>query len=355
MCRLVEKQPEKKFRHLQRAAGQRKLGTGGVRQLLLQESFDDDERVEMATALVWHQNEQQRTRWSERESHKGERCTDRSEPWEIGAALRRLEKLLPSESELPAGLQEDLAVVSNSSALLGSQLGPRIDGHRCVARFNEFRRAGSMHSQDVGSTTTIHVCSELVSREYLSAGPSDDSFRALDTTPLTLWLPPLSWGHASFYSRYARLLLDAETDGLDLTLQARRRIVLLRYMTDVAHSKYLASAKRGTTGFRFVMFTLGLQQPPTLFGFEDDPRNLNDPHGGHYFNPRHEQVPTYDFKWERLQLQNFATQKRVRLISCRQGTFEAVVESQPHVSSGGNVGEDEEEEEEEGALGDLFS
>ena len=30
----------------------------------------------------------------------------------------------------------DMAIVSNSSALMGSRLGPRIDRHACVVRFN---------------------------------------------------------------------------------------------------------------------------------------------------------------------------------------------------------------------------
>ena len=51
----------------------------------------------------------------------------------VGSAKKR-----ESEEEHRRTMQggADMAIVSNSSALLGSRLGPRIDRHACVVRFN---------------------------------------------------------------------------------------------------------------------------------------------------------------------------------------------------------------------------
>jgi hypothetical protein len=54
------------------------------------------------------------------------------DPSDVGAVMRAFAAALPAHDELPPGLCDDVAVVSNSSALLGRNLGETIDAHGCV-------------------------------------------------------------------------------------------------------------------------------------------------------------------------------------------------------------------------------
>ena len=161
------------------------------------------------------------------------------DPSNVGEVMRAFARELPTHDDLPPGLCDELAVVSNSSALLGRNLGEEIDGRGCVVRFNEYVRGAGLgdYERHVGTRTTCHVISEQVLAE---GGLSDEAMMgALRSTPMTLWMPPMAWGNSTYYSRYMRMLLGcAATDGLELTRGERRRVVLLRPSVSFAMWKY---------------------------------------------------------------------------------------------------------------------
>ena len=220
------------------------------------------------------------------------------------------------------------------------------------------------YKKHVGSRTTCHVVSEQVVAED---GLSNESMliRALKSTPMMLWMPPLAWGNYTYYSRYVGMLLGCtSTDGLELTRGERRRVVLLRPSVSYAMWKYFRPCTRGggvyvgrggsgaswrkvlphvdsgaaggnfedvlnsgddndkddegeefdaprsrpgvgTTGFKFALLAMGLCSKVKLYGFEDDPRNEVDSAGGHYFNKKHSQEAAYNIPWERQQLRQY--------------------------------------------------
>jgi hypothetical protein len=249
--------------------------------------------------------------------------------------MRAFARALPTHDDLPPGLCEDIAVVSNSSALLGRKLGGEIDAHSCVVRFNEFTRAGpggGAFAPHVGTRTTCHVISEQVVAE---GGLSDEAMvGALRSTPMTVWMPPMAWGNSTYYSRYVRVLLGcAATDGLDLTPRERRRVVLLRPSVSFAMWKYFRpltwgrkenaaatytpenqndgegdglgnsdsdeqkmangedwdeSRSRpgaGTTGFKFALLAMGLSDQVRSYGLEDVLQTLNSNNKPWTLNP----------------------------------------------------------------------
>jgi len=257
------------------------------------------------------------------------------DPSDIGEVMRAFARALPTHDDLPPGLCEDIAVVSNSSALLGRKLGGEIDAHSCVVRFNEFTRAGpggGAFAPHVGTRTTCHVISEQVVAE---GGLSDEAMvGALRSTPMTVWMPPMAWGNSTYYSRYVRVLLGcAATDGLDLTPRERRRVVLLRPSVSFAMWKYFRpltwgrkenaaatytpenqndgegdglgnsdsdeqkmangedwdeSRSRpgaGTTGFKFALLAMGLSDQVRSYGLEDVLQTLNSNNKPWTLNP----------------------------------------------------------------------
>lgn len=62
-----------------------------------------------------------------------------------------------SEAELPPRFVSNAALVSSSSALLGSGLGSDVDAHGAVVRLNEAPTHG--YEGDVGSRGTVRVLS----------------------------------------------------------------------------------------------------------------------------------------------------------------------------------------------------
>ena len=162
---------------------------------------------------------------------------DAFDPSDIGEVMRAFVEALPEKEDLPDGLCEDMAVVSNSSALLGRDLGPEIDSHRVVVRFNEYARVGlDNFERHVGRRTTCHVVSEQVIAEFME---DEKMLEALRKTPMTLWMPPMAWGNSTAYGRYVRLLLsNSEADGLELSERQRRQVVLLRPSVSFSMWKY---------------------------------------------------------------------------------------------------------------------
>ena len=95
------------------------------------------------------------------------------DPTDVGSLVGHLGQLLPGLDDLPPSLLQEAAVVSNSRSLLGRGLGPSIDAHPCVVRFNEFVRGRCDSREDdfsgsVGTRTTCHVISEQVAQLALS-------------------------------------------------------------------------------------------------------------------------------------------------------------------------------------------
>lgn len=281
------------------------------------------------------------------------------DPSDVSEVMRAFAGALPTHDDLPPGLCDEMAVVSNSSALLGRNLGNEIDAHSCVVRFNEYARAGLKdYERHVGARTTCHVVSEQVVAE---GGLSDEAMvGALRSNAMTLWMPPMAWGNSMYYSRYIRMLLGCtQTDGLELTRGERRRVVLLRPSVSFAMWKYFrpntwgrkenseytcdeaeqdadqgadggfgvdseekmttcdeawSRPGAGTTGFKFALLAMGISSQVWLYGFEDDPRNEVDAVGGHYFNKKHVQEAAYDISWERQQLRRYEKTNCVRLV-----------------------------------------
>ncbi len=99
-----------------------------------------------------------------RETTDGEQKNDAPRWWDCGAQIFSTHDALPSARTFLSHLRldTDCAVVSNGSALLGSQFGSAIDfGDAAVARFNEYETSGFEH--DVGVRITAHVTGWLFS------------------------------------------------------------------------------------------------------------------------------------------------------------------------------------------------
>ena len=95
---------------------------------------------------------------------KNEQKNDAPRWWDCGAQIFSTRDALPSARTFLSHLRldTDCAVVSNGSALLGSQFGSAIDfGDAAVARFNEYETSGFEH--DVGVRITAHVTGWLFS------------------------------------------------------------------------------------------------------------------------------------------------------------------------------------------------
>ena len=309
-------------------------GWDGAGRLLLRESFGAEERCELAHALAADRarslrslmcssskgSSRSRTGPGRGQQHQQEEeAGPQHDPTDVGSLVGRLGQLLPGLNDLPPSLLQEAAVVSNSSSLLGRGLGPSIDAHPCVVRFNEFVRGRHGGEDDfsgsVGTRTTCHVISEQVAQSALS---DSAMLEALRETPLTLWMPPLAWGNTSYYARYARLLLGDGVDGLNLSQEQRRRVALLRPGASFSLWKYFGSLPgapgAGTTGFKFALLALGMAESVWLYGFENDDRNEADPVGGHYFDRKHAQEQSYDFAWERKHLRRLEADGSVRLV-----------------------------------------
>lgn len=326
----------------------------GAKRLMLRDTIDDVDRCEIAVAIAADRckelRESMRPKPKLESKISGDETQDNpSTPYDcsdVADTLRRFVKALPCESDLPEGLSDNMAVVSNSSALLGLKLGPEIDTHATVVRFNEYARAGLQNfEKDVGGKTTLHVVSEQVIGDFME---DVNMLQALRDTPMTLWMPPLAWGNARSYTRYVRLLLSSEKhDGLKLTRRERKQVVVLRPSVSFSIWKYFrpnAGAGRGgddedgrdgdsenespfsqhsnthdrpttgTTGFKFFLLAMGISENVSLFGFEDDPRNKVDSRGGHFFNPKHSQEDAYDIAWERNEMRRYEANECVRLV-----------------------------------------
>ena len=308
----------------------------GPKRLMLKDTISDEDRCEITTAIASDRCKELRE--SMRPKKGGETPRDDAfDPSDVGEVMRAFVEALPKQEDLPDGLCEDMAVVSNSSALLGRDLGPEIDSHQVVVRFNEYARAGlDDFERHVGRRTTCHVVSEQVIAEFME---DEKMLEALRKTPMTLWMPPMAWGNSTAYGRYVRLLLsNSEADGLELSERQRRQVVLLRPSVSFSMWKYFrpygnrssdfdgdsvdsddADEARGrplagTTGFKFCLLAMGISNDVFLYGFEDDPRNKVDARGGHYFNPKHSQEEAYDIAWERKELRRYEADDHVRLV-----------------------------------------
>jgi hypothetical protein len=340
----------------------------GAKRLMLRDTISNDDRCELAVAIAADRCKELREsmrpkpgtetppkEWKEHENET-ETETQPYDPSDVAATLVRFVAALPTESDLPDGLSENMAVVSNSSALLGLGLGAEIDQYKSVVRFNEYARAGLENfEKDVGGRTTLHVVSEQVIGGFLTDPAMLNSLRE---TPMTLWMPPLAWGNSRSYTRYVRLLLSARADdGLDLTSAQRKRVVVLRPCVSFSIWKYFRPScttsctvgfgndsgdedlhddddlddehehanfsehsnthdrpTTGTTGFKFFLLAMGISENVALFGFEDDPRNKVDKRGGHFFNPKHSQEDAYDIAWERKEMRRYEANECVRLV-----------------------------------------
>ena len=328
----------------------------GPRRLMLRDTVNDEDRCEIAVAIaadrcaVLRESMRPKPRGefdgrskTPHGASEEENVLPPYDPSDIARVVRAFVEALPERRDLPEGLCENMAVVSNSSALLGLRLGEAIDAHKTVVRFNEYARAGlTRFARDVGERTTLHVVSEQVIGEFMEDAAM---LEALRSTPMTLWMPPLAWGNARSYTRYVRLLLSCEaSDGLALTAAQRRKVVTLRPSVSFSVWKYFrpnAGADRGgtsdgsesddteslseranthdrpttgTTGFKFFLLAMGLCDDVSLFGFEDDPRNAADSRGGHFFNPKHSQEDAYDIAWERREMRRYEAHDCVRLV-----------------------------------------
>ena len=81
------------------------------------------------------------------------------DPSDVARVVRAFVEALPEQRDLPEGLCENMAVVSNSSALLGLRLGEAIDAHKSVVRFNEYARAGlTRFERDAASAPRCTSC-----------------------------------------------------------------------------------------------------------------------------------------------------------------------------------------------------
>lgn len=319
----------------------------GPRRLMLRDTVNDEDRCEIAVAVAADRCAVLRESMRPRPRGEGDRLgpdvPTPYDPSDVARVVRAFVEALPYARDLPEGLCENMAVVSNSSALLGLNLGQAIDAHRTVVRFNEYARAGlKRFSRDVGERTTLHVVSEQVIGEFMEDAAM---LEALRSTPMTLWMPPLAWGNSRSYTRYVRLLLSREeSDGLALTAAQRRKVVTLRPSVSFSVWKYFrpnagadgggasdggegddvgSISERanthdrpttGTTGFKFFLLAMGLCDDVSLFGFEDDPRNAADSRGGHFFNPKHSQEDAYDIAWERREMRRYEAHDCVRLV-----------------------------------------
>mmetsp|Transcript_23738 Transcript_23738/g.65877 ORF Transcript_23738/g.65877 Transcript_23738/m.65877 type:complete len:410 (+) Transcript_23738:116-1345(+) len=280
--------------------------------LIRQETFGEEERCEFAAALAADRAKELR-RLMRTSNTKSE--SDSHEASDIAQLIRELKHRLPRLQDLPTEMWEDVAVVSNSSYLLGQSLGSCIDTHTAVVRFNEYAKAGLDRFEDsVGGRTTCHVLSEQVAQTSLQEPKMRE---ALKKTPLTIWMPPMAWGNSMYYSRYARLLLGDGMDGLGLTQQERRKVVILRPGLSFAMWRYFGSSQcpsAGTTGFKFALLAMGLSRRVSLYGFEDDDGNSVDKTGGHYFDKNHTQEQSYDFSWERQRLRHLEATECLQLV-----------------------------------------
>ena len=326
----------------------------GPRRLMLRDTVNDEDRCEITVAVaadrcaVLRESMRPKPRGGGDEPDGTPRRASEDapppyDPSDVARVVRAFVEALPEQRDLPEGLCENMAIVSNSSALLGLRLGEAIDAHKSVVRFNEYARAGlTRFERDVGQRTTLHVVSEQVIGEFMEDAAM---LEALRSTPVTLWMPPLAWGNARSYSRYVRLLLNREeSDGLSLTAAQRRKVVTLRPSVSFSVWKYFrpnAGADGGgasegsesddagpfsersnthdrpttaTTGFKFFLLAMGLCDDVSLFGFEDDPRNAADSRGGHFFNPKHSQEDAYDIAWERREMRRYEARDCVRLV-----------------------------------------
>lgn len=85
-------------------------------------------------------------------------------------------------------LFSDLAIVGSSSTLLGSDLGPEIDQHIGVVRFNRAPTAG--FETDVGTKTALRVLNWHTFNCIPSDPPNDDDMFASKLTDSTLCVFP---------------------------------------------------------------------------------------------------------------------------------------------------------------------
>mmetsp|Transcript_1062 Transcript_1062/g.3928 ORF Transcript_1062/g.3928 Transcript_1062/m.3928 type:complete len:644 (-) Transcript_1062:22-1953(-) len=229
------------------------------------------------------------------------------------AATEELVKALPKDipADLCAGT--DVALVGNSSSLLGSGLGARIDSHAAVIRFN-LAEAGGEYAQDVGMQTTALATSDVVRANV------NDGFTSLgtDETPRVQLAPNrpdrLPEYYASYYARLCKGAGGATQAEFLIRPRAFARLWSWIHAT-AAENGGKRKRLQVSSGLAGVALALSFRSPPTLYGFEDDVRNSVCPHGGHYFERDikcHTHV--YDFPFERAVVADLAERGRVRLV-----------------------------------------
>ena len=157
LCRLTNSNGLNAFNSIVRESESLKLpkpspAYAGPRRLMLRDTVNDEDRCEITVAVaadrcaVLRESMRPKPRGGGDEPNGTPRRASEDipppyDPSDVARVVRALVEALPEQQDLPEGLCENMAVVSNSSALLGLRLGEAIDCAQPVVRFNEYARA----------------------------------------------------------------------------------------------------------------------------------------------------------------------------------------------------------------------
>jgi hypothetical protein len=145
---------------------------------------------------------------------------------------------------------KNIAIVGGADSLSGAGLGPEIDSHRTVVRFNEIV-GGKLVPEDTGERTTIHVANSKV------APVDDPNVAEFDLETDTVWRTYCGRMHT--FGEFA-----------DVTAKP----FLIRPSAHCTLSKH--GSKMWTSGFLFYWFIGRLFANVDMYGFSGT---------GHYHNP----------------------------------------------------------------------
>jgi len=174
---------------------------------------------------------------------------------------------LPSVKDFRAVVKDGLAIVGGADSLSGAGLGPEIDAHQTVARFNEIV-GNKLVPEETGLKTTIHIANSKV------APVGDPNVAEFDMETDTVWRTYCGRMHT--FGEFADV-----TD----------KPFMIRPSAHCTLSKH--GAKKWTRGFLFYWFIGRLFKSVDMYGFSGT---------GHYHNtnPIYEQYLEFEHLFYRL-------------------------------------------------------